>query len=84
MRFACWVILYFCRLLTVFKNNFFEIFFQEYHQSANSLDPDQARHFVGPYLSPNCLQRSPADDTSRQRINMLFQQMQQIYMAQVF
>ena len=23
----------------------------------NSLDPDQARHFVGPDLGPNCLQR---------------------------
>ena len=22
---------------------------------ANSLDPDQARHFVGPDLDPNCL-----------------------------
>ena len=33
--------------------------FQEYHQSVNlnSLDPDQARHFVGPDLGPNCLQR---------------------------
>ena len=25
---------------------------------SNSLDPDQARHFVGPDLGPNCLQRS--------------------------
>ena len=24
---------------------------------SNSLDPDQARHFVGPDLGPNCLQR---------------------------
>ena len=29
---------------------------------SNSLDPDQARHFVGPDLGPNCLQRI-ADDT---------------------
>ena len=35
---------------------------------ANSLDPDQARHFVGPDLDPNCLQRLSADDTSRQRV----------------
>ena len=28
---------------------------------SNSLDPDQARHFVGPDLGPNCLQRLPAD-----------------------
>ena len=25
--------------------------------SSNSLDPDQARHIVGPDLGPNCLQR---------------------------
>ena len=24
---------------------------------SNSLDPDQARRFVGPELDPNCLQR---------------------------
>ena len=28
---------------------------------SNSLDPDQAQHFVGPDLGPNCLQRLPAD-----------------------
>ena len=28
---------------------------------SNSLDPDQARHFVGPDLGPNCLQRLSAD-----------------------
>ena len=33
---------------------------------ANSLDSDQARHFVGLDLGSNCLQRSTADDTSRQ------------------
>ena len=31
---------------------------------SNSLDPDQARHFVGPDLGPNCLQRVSADDKS--------------------
>ena len=30
----------------------------------NSLDPDQARHFVGPDLGPNCLQKLSADDKS--------------------
>ena len=30
---------------------------------SNSLDPDQARHFVGPDLGPNCLQKLSADDT---------------------
>ena len=36
---------------------------------STSLDLDQARHFVGPDLGPNCLQRLSADDTSRQRVN---------------
>ena len=35
---------------------------------SNSLGPDQARHFVGPNLGPNCLQKMSADDTSRQRL----------------
>ena len=29
----------------------------------NGLDQDQARHYVGPDLDPNCLQRLSADDT---------------------
>ena len=36
---------------------------------SNSLDPDQARHFVGRDLGLNCLQRLSADDTSTQRVN---------------
>ena len=32
---------------------------------SNRLDPDQARHFVGSDLIPNCLQKLSADDTSR-------------------
>ena len=39
---------------------------------SNSLDPDQARHFVVPDLSPNCLQRLSADDTRRQLISIIF------------
>ena len=35
-------------------------------ESHNRLDPDQARHFVGPDLGPNCLQRLSADDTGKQ------------------
>ena len=35
---------------------------------SNILDPDQAQHFVGPDLGPNCLQRLSADDTSRYRV----------------
>ena len=30
---------------------------------SKSLDPDQARRFVGPDLGPNCLQRLSAGDT---------------------
>ena len=35
---------------------------------SNSLDPVQARRFVGPDRSTNCLQRSSVDDTSRQTL----------------
>ena len=43
-----------CHLVIFFKINFFEKFFHEYNQSANSLDTVQARHFVGPDPGPNC------------------------------
>ena len=36
---------------------------------SNSLDPDQARHYVGPDLPPNCLQKLSVDD-SRRLLNM--------------
>ena len=36
---------------------------------SNSLDPDQARQFVGPDLGPNCLIRLSAEDTGIQRVN---------------
>ena len=36
---------------------------------SNSLDPDQARLFVGPDLGPNCWQRLSADDTGTLRVN---------------
>ena len=39
---------------------------------SNSLDPDQARRFVGPDLGPNCLPRLSADDTVRQRLQQYF------------
>ena len=35
---------------------------------SNSLDLDQDRHFVGPDLGPNCLQRLSADDKSLRRL----------------
>ena len=46
------------------------LFFRNTIRVSNSLDPDQAQHFVGPDLGPNCLQRLSADDTlSWQRVN---------------
>ena len=38
---------------------------------SNILDPDQARHFVGPNLGPNCLEMLSADNTSKQRFNSI-------------
>ena len=32
---------------------------------SNSLDPDKARHFVGPDLDPNCLQRLSAEHKAK-------------------
>ena len=48
----------FCHLLIFFKINFFEKFFQEYHQSVNKLDPDQIKNddtFVILLISSCCL-----------------------------
>ena len=43
---------------------------------SNSLNSDQAQHFVGPDQSPNCLQWLVADDekvsTGRLRVNSFF------------
>ena len=36
---------------------------------SNSLDPDQARNYVGPDLGPNCLQRLQPDDNDKLRVN---------------
>ena len=41
---------------------------------SNSLDPDQARHFVRPDLDPNCLRRLSADDKvtqARKKLNLI-------------
>ena len=46
------------------KINFFEKFFQEYHQSVNSLNPDQARQNIRSDQGSNDLQRLSADDTT--------------------
>ena len=48
-----------------FKINFFENFFQEYHQSVKQFGCRSG-------LCPNCLQMLLADDTSRQRVNEIY------------
>ena len=57
----------FCHLLTFFSKLTFSK--KSFRNTTNSLDQDQARHFVGPDLSPNCLQRLSADNTRRQRVS---------------
>ena len=52
-----------------FKINFFEKFFQEYHQSVSQFGSNSGLTNVGPDLVPNCLQKLSADGTSRQRVN---------------
>ena len=46
----------FCRVLIFFKIIFFENSFGITIRVSNSLDPDQARRFVGPGLGLICLQ----------------------------
>ena len=56
-------------LIYRFKNFFLQNYISNTIRVANSLEPDQARHFVGPDLAPNCLQNSSAAETSRQSGN---------------
>ena len=50
---------------------------------SNRLDPEQARHSVGPDLDQNCLQRLSADDTSRRRVlNVLQYQIFSLFTGQ--
>ena len=44
-----------------FKLSFSKNFIRNTIRVSNSLNPDQAQHFVGPDLGPNCLQRLSAD-----------------------
>ena len=56
----------FCRLLIFIKINFKKKTIKIIIKVSNSLDPDQARRFVGPVLGSNGLEILSADDTSRQ------------------
>ena len=48
-----------CRLSYSYKNNI---------RGSNSMDPDQAWHFVGPGLGPNSLKSLSADITRKQQV----------------
>ena len=64
-NFAYWVILRaFLSPVDFGQINFSEKSFKNTIRVVNSLDPDQARHFVGHDPGPNCLQRLLADYTS--------------------
>ena len=46
-----------------------QFFLKNYFRNTiKSLDRDQARHFAGPDLGPNCLPRLSADNASMQRV----------------
>ena len=51
------------------KSTFSKNYFRNIIRVSNSMDPEQARLFVGPDLGPYWLQRLSADDTSGQRVN---------------
>ena len=65
-NFACFFVVFFFSKYFSVKN-----YFSNKISITNSLDPDQAQHFVGLALGPNCLQKLSAGDTSRQRVNTL-------------
>ena len=58
-KFICWIILLFSIMpLTAFclkLSYVFQNLFKYAIRVSNSLEPDQARPFVGPDLGPNCL-----------------------------
>ena len=62
-RWCSEILTLFCPLLIFFKINFFENSSWNTIRVSNSLDPGRARHFVGPDLGLNCLQRLSVDDT---------------------
>ena len=63
----------FCRLLILFSqiNPDRVFFFRNTIGVSNNLDTDQTRRSVGSDLGPNCLPMLSAEDTSRQRIEIL-------------
>ena len=58
----CKIAFFLLCLLIFFPNKFFlKATFRNTIKVSISLDPDQARRYVGPYLYPNCLQISSAN-----------------------
>ena len=55
-----------------FSKSFFlrKNIFRNAIRMSHSVDPDKARHKVGPDLGPNCWPRLLTDDTSRQFLNL--------------
>ena len=56
--------MHFCRLLIYFQNQHFQKKnpFRNAIRLSNSVNPAQARRFVGPDLGTNCLERFSADE----------------------
>ena len=69
--FACWEIVHaFLSSAVFFQNQLSrKKYFRNTIRVSNSLDPDQARPYVGPDQGPKCFQRLSAEDISRQRVN---------------
>ena len=53
-----------CFMVLLYADVFQNLIFLKTSFRTNSLDPDRARHNVGPDLGPNCLQSLSADDTN--------------------
>ena len=62
---ASWVFHAFLSSADFYQNQLFQKILSGIPSVSNSLYPDQARHFVGPVLGPNCLKKLSADDTRR-------------------
>ena len=61
-----------CHLLIFFfKIKSFDKKIRNTIRVSNSWDPDQAQCFVGPVRVPNCLQKSSADNTSREGVKSI-------------
>ena len=52
------------------KSTLLKISFRNTIRVSKSLDPDLARHFVGPDLDPNCLQNYPQTTLVSKQFNM--------------